>query len=67
MAELVKFLRTIERRPESKPIVRTTVQTTDGKTLDGQLLGEGFDDMQLLTDDKRAAPAAAGRRAAIAR
>ena len=53
MDALVKFLRSIERRPESKPIVRTTVRTTDGKTLDGQLMGEGFDDMQVLGDDKR--------------
>ena len=30
-----------------------TVQTTDGRTLDGQVLGEGFDDLQLRTDDKR--------------
>ncbi len=51
MAALVKFLRTIERR--APPVVRKTVQLTDGKTLDGQVLGEGFDDLQLLTDDKR--------------
>ena len=53
MDALVKFLRSIERRPESKPIVRTAVRMTDGKTLDGQLMGEGFDDMQVLGDDKR--------------
>ena len=53
MDALVKFLRNIERRPESKPIVRTAVRMTDGKTLDGQLMGEGFDDMQVLGDDKR--------------
>ena len=51
LANLVKFLRTIER--EADPIVRMTVQTTDGKSLDGQVLGEGFDDLQLRTDDKR--------------
>ncbi len=49
---LVKFLRTIQR--EAPPIVRRTVRTTDGRTLEGRLLGEGFDDLQLLTDDKRA-------------
>ena len=53
MADLVKFLRTIERRPESKPIVRTEVQTTDGRTLAGQVLGEGFGELQLLSDDQR--------------
>jgi alcohol dehydrogenase (cytochrome c) len=51
LANLVKFLRTIER--EADPIVRMTVHTTDGKSLDGQVLGEGFDDLQLRTDDKR--------------
>ena len=29
------------------------MQTTTGETLDGQVLGEGFDDLQLRTDDKR--------------
>ena len=53
MADLVRFLRTIERRPESKPVVRVTLQTAEGTTLHGQVLGEGFNDLQLLTDDKR--------------
>ena len=53
MADLLKFLRSIERRPEAKKIVRTTATTTDGKALEGQLLGEGFADLQVLTDDKR--------------
>lgn len=33
--------------------MRLKVQTTDGKTLDGLVLGEGFEDLQLRTDDKR--------------
>ena len=53
MADLLKFLRSIERRPEAKKVVRTTATTTDGKALEGQLLGEGFADLQVLTDDKR--------------
>ena len=53
LTDLLKFLRSIEKRPESKPIVRTKVQTTTGATLDGQVMAEGFDDLQLLTDDKR--------------
>ena len=53
MDALVKFLRGIERRPESKPIVRTTVRTTDGKTVDGRIMGEGLDDLQVLGDDNR--------------
>jgi alcohol dehydrogenase (cytochrome c) len=52
MADLVKFLRTIQHRAETMPSVRMTVQTTAGKTLDGQVLGEGFADLQLLSDDK---------------
>ena len=52
MADLVKFLRTIERTGE-RPPVRMSVQTIDGRTLDGLVLGEGFDDLQLQTDDKR--------------
>ena len=55
MAGLVKFLRTIQRRPEAKPVVRVTVRTADGKTIAGQVLGEGFDDLQVLTDDYRVA------------
>jgi alcohol dehydrogenase (cytochrome c) len=52
-ADLIKFLRTIERRPETVPIVRLKVQTTLGKALDGQVMAQGFDDVQLMTDDKR--------------
>jgi alcohol dehydrogenase (cytochrome c) len=51
LGDLIKFLRSIERKAD--PIVRMTVQTTEGKTLDGQVLGEGFADLQLRTDDKR--------------
>ena len=53
LTDLVRFLRSIEKRPEAKPIVRLTVRTTTGATLDGQVLAEGFDDLQLLADDKR--------------
>jgi alcohol dehydrogenase (cytochrome c) len=55
MTALVRFLRTIQRRPEAKPLVRVTVQTVAGKTIAGQVLGEGFDDLQVLTGDKRVA------------
>ncbi len=52
-ADLVDFLRTIERRAESAPIVRRQVQTTGGATFDGRVMAEGFNDLQLLTDDQR--------------
>jgi alcohol dehydrogenase (cytochrome c) len=51
MAGLLRFLRTLRR--EAPPIERRTVQTTDHRTLEGQVLGEGFSDLQLLTGDKR--------------
>ncbi len=52
MPSLVRYLRTLERRAMDKPIVRMTVQTTDGQTLDGQVMGQGFDDLQLLSGTK---------------
>jgi alcohol dehydrogenase (cytochrome c) len=51
MNGLLKFLRTLQR--EAPPVVRTVVRTTDDRKLEGQVLGEGFGDLQLLTDDKR--------------
>src|SRR2546421_803074 len=53
MAYLLRFLRTIQQRALGTPVVHMTVQTIDGKTLGGQVLGEGFEDLQLRTDDKR--------------
>ena len=32
---------------------RRTIQTTDGQTLQGQVLSEGMTDLQLRTDDKK--------------
>jgi alcohol dehydrogenase (cytochrome c) len=52
MTNLVRFLRTMRRR-FGRPVVRMKVQTTTGATLDGLVLGEGFEDLQLRTDDKR--------------
>jgi alcohol dehydrogenase (cytochrome c) len=48
---LIRYLRAIERR--EPPLVRTSIQTTDGRTLDGVVLNRGFDDLQLRTDDKK--------------
>ena len=52
MTNLVRFLRTMRRR-FGRPVVRMKVQTTAGATLEGLVLGEGFEDLQLRTDDKR--------------
>ncbi len=54
MTQLVAHLRTM-RPPRSgaRAPVRTKVETTTGATLEGLLLGEGIEDMQLRTDDQR--------------
>src|SRR5258708_2071252 len=51
MGSLVRFLRSIQRRAVDRDLVRMKLQTTSGKTLDGFVLGEGFDDLQLQTAD----------------
>ncbi len=51
MTNLVGFLRSIQRR-RGAPVTRLKVETTTGKNLDGVVLNEGFDDLQLQTDDK---------------
>jgi alcohol dehydrogenase (cytochrome c) len=50
---LVKFLRVIALRVSDTPIVRKAVQMSSGATLEGQVLGEGVEDIQLRTDDKK--------------
>ncbi len=41
--------------PRNAPpvVVRKSVQTTDGRTLEGRVLNEGLSDLQLRTDDQR--------------
>jgi alcohol dehydrogenase (cytochrome c) len=51
MTGLQKFLRAIQQ--ETPRVVRRSVQTTDGNTVEGELLGEGASDLQLRTRDKR--------------
>jgi alcohol dehydrogenase (cytochrome c) len=55
MAPLVRFLRSIQPQPGrgNRTVVRAKVTLTDGKILEGQLVGQGFTDMQLRTDDKK--------------
>ncbi|MCU1338451.1 MAG: hypothetical protein JWO19_4032, partial [Bryobacterales bacterium] len=40
-------------RTQVIPVSRRTIQTTDGQTLQGQVLSEGMSDLQLRADDKR--------------
>ncbi len=53
MEPLTRFLRTLQPRNFRREVVRQKVETTDGKTLDGEVRNQGFDDLQLLTDDHR--------------
>jgi len=54
MAGLLKYLRTIQRRAAEVPAPRRLqLETTGGTALDGQVIGEGFDDLQLRTADDR--------------
>src|SRR5438105_8174548 len=55
ITHLLKFLRTMQGRAAASSIVsrKVRLQTTEDKTLEGLVLGEGFEDMQLRTDDQR--------------
>jgi alcohol dehydrogenase (cytochrome c) len=53
MEPLTRFLRSLQPRDERREVERAKVVTTDGKTLEGEVLNQGFDDLQLLTGDKR--------------
>ena len=52
LAALVCFLRTIERDPEPAAAPRT-FRTAAGGTVEGSVIGEGFDDLQIRTADGR--------------
>ncbi len=52
MSNLVKYLRSIQRRFD-RPVVSMTATMVNGSTLQGTVLGEGFDDVQLSTADKK--------------
>jgi alcohol dehydrogenase (cytochrome c) len=51
VASLVSYLRSIQNRAEV--IATRKVNMVGGGTLEGDILGEGFDDLQLRTADKR--------------
>jgi alcohol dehydrogenase (cytochrome c) len=53
MTDLVGFLRTLRPRGRGLASVRKKVETTDGKTLEGLVLGESSLDLALRTDDQR--------------
>jgi alcohol dehydrogenase (cytochrome c) len=51
LTSLVKFLRSIQRQPSAA--ASRTFQTVDGRRLEGQVIGEGLEDIQLRTADRR--------------
>ncbi len=51
LATLLRHLRSIERR--DVPLPRASVRTVDGHLLEGSVIGEGLDDLQLRTVDGR--------------
>ncbi|HEX5431600.1 MAG TPA: c-type cytochrome, partial [Bryobacteraceae bacterium] len=55
MTPLTAYLRSLAPVPrEALPaVVRKTIQTAEGRTLEGEVLGEGMSDLQLRTDDHR--------------
>ena len=59
MRALVGFLRTLEPTHGSEP-VRTSLETTDGRTLSGLVLNQTSWDLQLLSDDRLLRLIAAG-------
>jgi mono/diheme cytochrome c family protein len=52
-ALLIRYLRVLQARATIKPVVRMRVELADGKSLEGIVLNEGFDDLQLQTADQR--------------
>src|SRR5258708_14884787 len=53
MTALVRFLRTIEREPAPEAAPRTFKEAPGGATIEGVVLGEGFNDLQVRTADGR--------------
>ena len=51
LPQLIGFLRSIEPKPHA--LQRIDARTLDGKVLQGELLNQGFDDLQLRADDGR--------------
>lgn len=51
LAPLTGFLRSLQ--PQHKTVVRITARTVDGKVLEGELLNQGFNDLQMRTADNR--------------
>ncbi|HEY1340407.1 MAG TPA: PQQ-binding-like beta-propeller repeat protein [Bryobacteraceae bacterium] len=51
LAPLIRFLRTLE--PERRTVERISAHTVGGKLLEGEILNQGFSDLQMRTKDGR--------------
>ena len=51
LGQLTKHLRSLQAKSQARPSQRVKALLTNGKTLDGIQLGQGFSDMQVRTDD----------------
>src|SRR5437016_8182970 len=48
LVPLIRFLRSLQ--PKQRTIVRTTARLVDGRVLEGELLNQGFADLQMRGD-----------------
>ena len=53
MGPLIRFLRSLQARGRVRPVVHLKVRTTDNRELEGDVLNQGFYDLQLRTADQR--------------
>jgi len=52
MPPLIRYLRSLQSRGVSRPLVHLRIQTTTGQDLEGDVLNQGFEDLQLRTADQ---------------
>jgi hypothetical protein len=53
LTNLTEFLRSVRFQRRAAPPVRKKIETTDGRTVEGLVLNQSSEDLQLRTDDKR--------------
>ena len=53
MGALTNFLRSIQRQGPERELPKLSAKLVDGKILDGVMVNQGFDDVQLRSDDGR--------------
>jgi alcohol dehydrogenase (cytochrome c) len=51
LTDLVQFLRSVPRPSRFGPAIRKKIETTDGQTLEGEVLSQSLEDLELKTND----------------